>query len=69
MADVEETQKMIPIITCEISLCQYVCELVLVVNVFDVDLAVQIDSYQTTNQEQLCGFWKHVSLLGFIPFF
>ena len=29
MADVEHTQKMIPFITCEISLCQYVCELVL----------------------------------------
>ena len=29
MADVEQTQKMIPFITCEISLCQYVCELVL----------------------------------------
>ena len=26
MADVEQTQKMIPFITCEISLCQYVCE-------------------------------------------
>ena len=27
MADVEQTQKMIPFITCEISLCQNVCEL------------------------------------------
>ena len=27
MADVEQTQKTIPFITCEISLCQYVCEL------------------------------------------
>ena len=32
MDDVEQTQKMIPFITCEISLCQYVCELVLGVN-------------------------------------
>ena len=32
MADVEQIQKMIPFITCEISLCQYVCELVLGVN-------------------------------------
>ena len=23
--------------------------------------------YQTTNQEQLCGFWKHVSLWDFFP--
>ena len=32
MADVEQTQKIIPFITCEISLCQYVSELVLGVN-------------------------------------
>ena len=44
MADVEQTQKMIPFITCEISLCQCVCELVLGVNVIDLDLGVQIDS-------------------------
>ena len=44
MADVEQSQKMIPFITCEISLCQYVCELVVGVNVFDLDLGVQIDS-------------------------
>ena len=44
MADVEQTQKMIPFVTCEISLRQHVCELVLGVNVFDLDLGVQIDS-------------------------
>ena len=44
MANVEQTQKMIPFITCEFSFCQYVCELVLGVNVFDLDLGVQIDS-------------------------
>ena len=44
MADAEQTQKMIPFITCETSLCQYVCELVFGVNVFDLDLGVQIDS-------------------------
>ena len=44
MAHVEQTQKMIPLITCENSLCQYVCELVFGVNVFDLDLGVQIDS-------------------------
>ena len=46
MADVEQTQKMIPFITCEISLCQYVCELVFGVDVFDLDLGVQIDSVE-----------------------
>ena len=35
---------MIPFITCEISLGQYVCELVFGVNVFDLDFCVQIDS-------------------------
>ena len=44
MADVEQTQKMIPFITCGISLCQYVCELILGVNVFDLDFGVQIES-------------------------
>ena len=44
MVNVKQTQKMIAFITCEISLCQYVCELVLGVNVFDLDLGVQIDS-------------------------
>ena len=44
MADVEQTQKMSPFTTCEISLCQYVCELVFGVNVFDLDFGVQINS-------------------------
>ena len=44
MANAEQTRKMVPFITCEISLCQYVCELVLGVNVFALNLGVQIDS-------------------------
>ena len=44
MANVKQTQKMIPLVTCEISLGQHVCELVFGVNVFDLDLVVQIDS-------------------------
>ena len=44
MADVEQTQKKIPLITREISLGQYVCELVFGVSVFDLDFGVQIDS-------------------------
>ena len=39
-----ECTEMIPFITFESSLCQYVCELVFGVNVFDLDLGVQIDS-------------------------
>ena len=46
MANVEQTRKMIPFITCEISFCQYVGELVLGVNVCDVDLGIQIHSFQ-----------------------
>ena len=46
MADVEQTQKMIPFITCEISLCQHVCELVLGVNIFDFDFGVLFDSIE-----------------------
>ena len=38
MSNVKQTQKMIPFITCEISLCQYVCELVLGVNVLDFEV-------------------------------
>ena len=46
MADVEQTQKMIPFITCEFSLGQFVSELVFGVNVFDLDFGVQIDSIE-----------------------
>ena len=42
MANVEQTQEMVPLITCEISLGQYVCELVLGVNVFDLDLGPKL---------------------------
>ena len=62
MADVEQTQKMIPFITCDISLCQYVCELVLGVNVFDLDLGVEIDSIK---QPIKSNSVKHFSLKGF----
>ena len=46
MANVKQTQKMIPFVTCEISLGQYVCELVFGVDVFDLDFGVQIDSIE-----------------------
>ena len=44
MANVQQTQKMIPFITCEISFGQYLCQLVFGVNVFDLDFGSQIDS-------------------------
>ena len=67
MANVKQTQKMIPFITCEISLGQHVCELVFGVNVFDLDFWGPGSFDRTTNQAQLCKSWKHVSLWGFFP--
>ena len=55
MADVEQTQKMIPFITCEIFLCQYVCELVFGVNVFDLDLGVQVNSIEQPIESNSLG--------------
>ena len=46
MLDDKQTQKMIPFITCVISLGQYVCELVFGVHVFDLDLGIQINSIE-----------------------
>ena len=66
MADVEQTQKMIPFITCEISLCQYVFELVFGVNVFDLDLGVQIDSIKQPIQSNSVGS-GNVSWSDFFP--
>ena len=36
--------KMIPLITCEFSFCQYVFELVFGVDIFDLNLWIPIDS-------------------------
>ena len=44
MANVEQTQQMIPFVTREISPGQNVCVLVFGVDVFDLNLEVQIDS-------------------------
>ena len=46
---------MVPLVTCEISLCQYVSELVFGVNVFDLDLEVQIDSIKQTIKSNSVG--------------
>ena len=62
--DVEQTQKVIPLISRETSCDQNVSELFFDVNIFGW---VPSWSCQTTSQEQLCGFLLHVSLLGFDP--
>ena len=46
IANVEQVEKVIPPITREIALCQYVCELVFEVHVFDLDLWVEVDSVE-----------------------
>ena len=56
MADVEITQMMIPFITCEISLCQYVCELFFGVKIFNLDFWVQIDSIKQPIKSNSVGF-------------
>ena len=55
MANVNQTQEMIPFVTCEISLGQCVCELVFGVNIFDLDLGVQIDSIEQPIKSKAVG--------------
>ena len=66
MANVEQTQKMVPHITCEISLCQYVCESVLGVNVLDLDLGELIRS----NNQLSATLWvlETCLIVGLLPF-
>ena len=58
MDDVKEMEKIVPLITCEISLCQYLCELVCGVDTLDLNLWIQIHSVK----QQLGGFWVRASL-------
>ena len=58
MADVEQMKKIIPLITCEIPLCQYVCNLVFGVDILDLNPGVQLDSIKQPI--------KSVSLLDFV---
>ena len=44
--DIQPSEKTIPFVTCEVSLGQYVGELVFGVNIFDMDLGVRIDSVE-----------------------
>ena len=55
MADVEQTQKMIPFVTYEISLGQHVGKLVFGVDVLDLDLWVQINSIEQPIQRNSVG--------------
>ena len=44
MTDVKQVKKIVPLITCEISFCQSVCNLMFGVNVPDLILSVQVNS-------------------------
>ena len=46
MANIEQTHKMIPFVTCEISFGYNVGKLVFGVDVLDLDFGVQIDSIE-----------------------
>ena len=52
MADVEQMEKMISLITCD---CQYVCELMFGVNVLNLNLVVQNDSVKRPIQSNSVG--------------
>ena len=53
-------EKTILLITCEIALCQYFCELVFAVNIFDLGFGVQVDFVkQPIKRNSLCS--GHVS--------
>ena len=41
---VEQTEKIVPLITCEITFGQHVSKVVLGVKIFDLDFGAQIDS-------------------------
>ena len=53
---VQQSKKMVPFITRKTTFGQHVHELVFGVNIFDLDLGVQVDSFKKTSHAQLCGF-------------
>ena len=64
MAAVKQVKKIVPFITCEVTLCQYVCELFFWCQcVWFGFFRVQINSIEQPIKSNSVGFWKHVSLL------
>ena len=55
MADIEQLNKIVPLITCEICFGQNVCELVFGVNVTNLDLGVQINPVKQPIQSNSVG--------------
>ena len=63
MADVEQRKKINPFVTCEVSFCQYVCDLVLGVDAPDLNLGVQVNSVKYPIKRNFFESLTHVSLL------
>ena len=52
---IEQMEYIIPFITCEIALCQYLSELVPGINIFDSNFGVKIDSVKQPIQSNSVG--------------
>ena len=55
MADIEQTKKIVPLITCEIPFSQHVCELVFGVNVTDLNFRIEINPVKQPIQSNSVG--------------
>ena len=53
MADIEQKKKIVPLITCEITVCQYVCELMFGIDVPKLNLGIHIDSVNNQSRATL----------------
>ena len=60
MADIEQMKKIVPLIMCEISCSQHICELVFGVNVTDLDFGVQINP---VNSQPRATLWVRETCL------
>ena len=66
MADVEQSKKIIPLITCEVSFGQYVCDLVFGIDVLDLNLRIQMNS---VNNQPRATLWvlDTCLIVGLLP--
>ena len=66
MADVKQMEKMVPLITCEISFCQYICELVSGVDIFDLKLWIRLI---LSNNQSRATLWvlETCLIVGLLP--
>ena len=55
MADVKQIKKIVPLIACEISFCQYVCNMVLGVDILDLNFWIQNDSVKQPIKSTFVG--------------